>query len=118
MSEESKLYYYKAKVTRILDGDTVDAVIDMGFDISVKKRIRFLGIDAYETRTKDLEEKAKGLKAKAYMQELIDNVDGSIIINSINKSDAFGRVLAVVYAGELNLCQEMLDKGHAVVYKR
>ena len=58
------MYTYKIKLDRVLDGDTIDATIDLGFDISVKKRIRFQGINAPESRTKDLEEKAKGLAAK------------------------------------------------------
>ena len=58
-------YIYRAKLDRVVDGDTVDALIDVGFDIWVKKRIRFMGLDAWESRTRDLEEKKKGLAAKA-----------------------------------------------------
>ena len=58
-------YNYKAKLVRVVDGDTVDALIDVGFDIWFKKRIRFKGIDTWETRTRNLEEKALGLKAKS-----------------------------------------------------
>ena len=62
-------YIYRAKLDRVIDGDTVDALIDVGFDIWVKKRIRYMGIDTWESRTRDLEEKAKGLKAKERNKE-------------------------------------------------
>ena len=58
------MYTYKIKLDRVVDGDTIDAYIDLGFDVSVKKRIRFVGINTPESRTRDLEEKAKGLAAK------------------------------------------------------
>ena len=58
------MYTYNAKVERVVDGDTVDALVDLGFDTWKKVRIRFYGIDAYESRTKDLEEKEKYLKVK------------------------------------------------------
>ena len=57
------MYNYKINLLRVVDGDTIDAEIDLGFDIKVKKRIRFMGINAPESRTKDLEEKARGLAA-------------------------------------------------------
>ena len=64
------MYIYKAKCERVVDGDTIDALIDVGFDIWIKKRIRYSGIDTWESRTRDLEEKAKGLEAKARNKEL------------------------------------------------
>ena len=67
-------YIYKAKLERVVDGDTVDALIDLGFDTCVKKRIRYMGVDAWESRTRNLEEKEKGLAAKARNKELIEKV--------------------------------------------
>ena len=67
-------YIYKGKLERVVDGDTVDALIDLGFDTWVKKRIRFMGIDTWECRTRDLEEKEKGLLAKARTKELLTEV--------------------------------------------
>ena len=58
-------YFYECKLLRVVDGDTIDALIDVGFDIWVKKRIRYMGIDTWESRTRDKAEKAKGLYAKA-----------------------------------------------------
>ena len=63
-------YIYNARLIRVVDGDTADAWIDCGFNISVKKRIRFMGVDTWESRTRDLEEKAKGLEAKAFTKHL------------------------------------------------
>ena len=67
-------YIYRAKLDRVVDGDTIDAMIDVGFDIWVKKRIRYMGIDTWESRTRDLDEKKKGLAAKARNKELIETV--------------------------------------------
>ena len=65
-------YIYRAKLDRVVDGDTVDALIDVGFDIWFKKRIRFMGLDTWESRTRDLEEKKRGLAAKARTKELLE----------------------------------------------
>ena len=59
------MYQYKVKLDRIIDGDTIDCYIDLGFNIQTKKRIRFAGINTPESRTRDLEEKKRGLAAKA-----------------------------------------------------
>ena len=60
------MYTYKIKLDRVVDGDTIDAEIDLGFDVSVKKRVRFMGINTPESRTRDLEEKKRGLAAKPF----------------------------------------------------
>ena len=65
------MYVYKAKLDRVVDGDTVDANIDLGFDISINKRIRLAGIDTPETRTRNKEEKVKGLASKSRLIELL-----------------------------------------------
>ena len=67
-------YNYRAKLVKVVDGDTIDALIDVGFDIWVKKRIRYKGIDTWESRTRDLDEKKKGLAAKARNKELLEKV--------------------------------------------
>ena len=69
------MYEYKCKVKRVVDGDTCDAMIDLGFDTWVKKRIRFYGVDTWESRTRNLEEKKKGLAAKAFTKDLLENSD-------------------------------------------
>ena len=65
------MYTYKAKVVRVVDGDTIDALIDLGFDIHKKIRIRMVGMNAPESRTRDLEEKKRGLAAKARLKEIL-----------------------------------------------
>ena len=113
------MYTYKIDVLRVIDGDTIDANIDLGFDVSVKKRIRFAGINTPESRTRDLEEKARGLAAKARVHELLDGAeDVQLSSHVVGK---FGRCL-----GELNLYTEgvtmvnlnnkLIEEGHAVEY--
>ena len=67
-------YVYRGKLERVVDGDTVDALIDVGFDIWIRKRIRFSGLDAWESRTRDLDEKKKGLAAKERVKDLLTKV--------------------------------------------
>ena len=69
------MYTYKIKLDRVVDGDTIDAHIDLGFDVSIKKRIRFAGINTPESRTRDLEEKARGLAAKDRVKQLLEGCE-------------------------------------------
>ena len=83
------MYEYKIKLDRVVDGDTIDAYIDLGFDVSIKKRIRFAGINTPESRTRDLEEKARGLasKGRCLGELFIDVVDGQekMTLESVNE---------------------------------
>ena len=116
-------YNYKAKLVRVVDGDTVDALIDVGFDIWFKKRIRFKGIDTWESRTRNLEEKALGLKAKARTKELLEKVSsksGYFRIKSYGLGK-YGRVLADVFimdkdGKQWNINETLISEGHAYVY--
>ena len=97
MGKQVKKHGYSCKLVRVVDGDTCDAMIDLGFDVWVKNRIRFYGVDTWESRTRDLEEKAKGLEAKAYVKDLLENSDGgkfSIISHGKGK---YGRVLGEIF---------------------
>ena len=69
------MYTYKIKLDRVIDGDTIDAYIDLGFDVSIKKRIRFMGINTPESRTRDLEEKARGLAAKDRLKAILEGAN-------------------------------------------
>ena len=117
------MYTYKIKLDRVIDGDTIDAYIDLGFDVSVKKRIRFMGINTPESRTRDLEEKARGLAAKDRLKNLLEGTKTiQLTSHGVGK---YGRCL-----GELNIdivdgkegvtltnVNELLIKeGHAVEY--
>ena len=114
---------YKAKLDRVVDGDTVDALIDVGFDIWFKKRIRFKGVDTWESRTRNLEEKALGLKAKARTKELLEKVSsksGYFRIKSYGLGK-YGRVLADVFimdkdGKQWNVNKTLITEGHAYVY--
>jgi micrococcal nuclease len=116
-------YIYKAKLDRVVDGDTVDALIDVGFDIWFKKRIRFKGVDTWESRTRNLEEKALGLKAKARTKELLEKVSsksGYFRIKSYGLGK-YGRVLADVFimdkdGKQWNVNKTLISEGHAYVY--
>lgn len=113
------MYYYRAKIVKVVDGDTVDLIVDLGFNVSVKERFRLYGINTPETRTRDKEEKEKGLLAKARLQELIDNCDGDLRIETKkDKKGKFGRYLAVLHDGInfININDVLLLEGHAVEY--
>ena len=71
MAKQVKKHGYSCKLVRVVDGDTADAMIDLGFDTWVKKRIRFYGVDCWESRTRDLDEKKKGLAAKDFVKNLL-----------------------------------------------
>ena len=116
-------YIYRAKLDRVVDGDTVAALIDVGFDIWFKKRIRFKGVDTWESRTRNLEEKALGLKAKARTKELLEKVSsksGYFRIKSYGLGK-YGRVLADVFimdkdGKQWNVNETLISEGHAYVY--
>jgi len=116
----SKLYHYSAKVTRVVDGDTIDVILDLGFDVSLKARVRFFGIDAPESRTRDAEEKMRGLESKAYVQNWIDGHDDKVIIEtSIDERGKFGRVLGRVLCPDDEcecLNDDMVEYGYALEY--
>ena len=111
-------YIYGAKLLRVVDGDTADVMIDLGFDTWVKARLRFKGVDTWEKRTKDLEEKAKGIEASAFTQEYLEKNDGSFTIQSYGKGK-YGRVLAEIFieGEEKSLNELLIENGHAYVYE-
>ena len=94
MGKQVKKHGYSCKLVRVVDGDTCDAMIDLGFDTWVKKRIRFKGVDTWESRTRDLEEKKKGLAAKARNKELLEAGVFKIVSYGTGK---FGRVLGEIF---------------------
>jgi micrococcal nuclease len=111
--------YYVKSVTKVVDGDTIDVVIDLGFDISFTSRVRLAGIDTPESRTKDLAEKALGLESKKYLADRIKAAKNVVIrTEKINSSEKFGRILGWLYLdGESNsINHEMIEKGYAWGY--
>ena len=118
MGKQVKKHGYSCKLGRVVDGDTCDAMIDLGFDVWVKSRIRFYGVDTWESRTRELEEKAKGLEAKAYVKDLLENSDeGKFSIISHGRGK-YGRVLGEIFVkGHEKSVNELLkENGHAYEY--
>ena len=105
----------KAKVIRVLDGDTVDVDILFPFGITVRKRVRLFGINTPETRTRDPIEKAKGYAAKARLKELLKAGGGSVTIK-YHGDGKFGRPLGELYIDDKNLNDILVSEGHAVPY--
>ena len=119
MAKKLDKHNYSAKLLRVVDGDTCDAMIDLGFDTWVKRRIRFKGIDTWESRTRDLEEKKKGLEAKAYTKDLLENSDeGKFVLKSYGVGK-YGRVLADLFVKghETSVNQLLIENGHAYEYE-
>lgn len=109
------MYEYNATVNRVVDGDTVDALVDLGFDTWKKVRIRLAGIDAYESRTRDLEEKAKGLAAKDRLIALLEANNNEFILLS-HGVGKFGRCLGTLFIDNMNINQTLVTEGHANSY--
>ena len=111
--------YYVKKVTKIVDGDTIDVDIDLGFDISFSSRVRLAGIDTPESRTTDKMEKALGLEAKDYLKKSIDAAKTVVIkTEKMDSSEKYGRILGWVFldGAETSINQKMIDDGHAWGY--
>jgi len=109
------MYVYNAKCTRVVDGDTIDAQIDLGFDVHKKIRIRMVGINTPESRTRDLEEKKRGLAAKYRVKELLESQENEFILHSQGVGK-YGRCLGVIFLGKSKLQDILLEEGHAVEY--
>ena len=117
MGKQVYKHGYSAKLDRVVDGDTADAMIDLGFDTWVKKRIRFMGVDTWESRTRNLEEKKLGLKAKAYTLEMLSRNDGKFTVKS-HGVGKYGRLLGEIFieGEDKSLNQLLIDNGHAYEY--
>jgi len=111
-------FIYNAKLVRVVDGDTCDAMIDLGFDTWVKKRIRFMGVDTWESRTRDLDEKKKGLEAKAYTKKMLEDSDEGKFTLKSHGTGKYGRVLGEIFIeGEDSSLNDLLKiNGHAYEY--
>jgi len=111
--------YYVKKVTKIVDGDTIDVDIDLGFDISFSSRVRLAGIDTPESRTSDKMEKALGLEAKAYLKHEIEAAKSVVIkTEKMDSSEKYGRILGWVFldGATVSLNEKMIADGYAWGY--
>ena len=111
------------KINKVVDGDTIDVTIDLGFDLYKKERVRIAGVDTPEKRTRDLEEKALGLDATYWMKKQLDDTikgDDELIIRTELKGGTgkYGRLLGWLYVGEddISLNEKMITEGYAWAY--
>ena len=115
MTQPSPYSYRVKSIVKIIDGDTFDCIVDLGFDVLLEARVRMYGIDTPESRTRDLEEKKFGLLAKEW---LIAHLNDDIIITTEldNEKGKFGRVLGTVWAEGTNINEKMIEEHMAVRY--
>jgi micrococcal nuclease len=112
------MYEYGCKVTRVVDGDTIDVDLDLGFDIIYKCRVRLYGIDTPESRTRNKDEKVRGKLAAKFLKDAILNGKNVILQTQLKDSKGkFGRVLASVVVDGININQRMVTNHLAVRYE-
>jgi len=114
------MFEYKVNLIKVIDGDTVDFEVDLGFGMKFGERFRLYGINTPEIRTRFKEEKAKGYAAKKYLRDKLKNNSESLIIKTYkDKKDKYGRYLCEIFYGkkQTNLNLELVRMGHAVYVK-
>ena len=111
------------EINRVLDGDTIDVTIDLGFDLFKKERVRVAGVDTPEKRTRDLEEKALGIDATNWLKEKLEGAlagDDDLVIRTelVGGVGKYGRLLGWLYLGDgsLSLNEQMITEGYAWAY--
>ena len=118
MDKDPYIYRVK-KVLKVVDGDTIDADIDLGFDISLTKRVRLAGIDTPESRTTDLKEKALGLEVKEWLKKRLEGAKDILIKTQLpDSTEKYGRILGKLHINneETSLNEQMIDEGYAWSY--
>tara|TARA_R110002050_G_scaffold14578_1_gene45786 strand:+ start:121 stop:552 length:432 start_codon:yes stop_codon:yes gene_type:complete len=110
------MYEYNCTVNRVVDGDTIDVTLDLGFSVLYKSRVRLYGIDTPESRTRDKDEKVRGLLSKEFLKQAV--ADEKVVLKTKLKDSRgkFGRVLAEVWVNDHNVNQNMVEANHAVAY--
>ena len=122
-SRKSCYNFRVTEIARVLDGDTIDVIIDLGFDLYKKERVRVAGVDTPEKRTKDDEEKALGYDATHWLEEKLDGAikgEDDLIIRTelVGGVGKYGRLLGWLYIGdaEVSLNEQMIEEGYAWAY--
>ncbi len=117
LGDTTDFSYRINKITKIVDGDTIDVLLDMGFDIKYQSRVRLFGIDTPESRTRNKEEKVRGLLSKAYLKQALKKAKKlTIKTHKGSETGKFGRILGEVFADGVNLNLKMCQEGYAVQY--
>ena len=113
-------YIYRIKeIHKVVDGDTIDASIDLGFDISLEKRIRLAGVDTPESRTTDLKEKAMGLESKEWLKKKLEGAKDILIKTELpDSTEKYGRIIGHLYINSeaTSLNDQMIAEGYALAY--
>ena len=115
----SDRFFYQAKVLNVIDGDTIDLLIDLGFNVHHQIRVRLNGVNTPESRTTDLEEKALGLKAKDFTKDWTTRHPVVFVSTVKDKKEKFGRILALIYSDEKKtacLNEDLIGSGYARAY--
>ncbi len=119
MSDKDPYIYRIKSVGRVVDGDTIDADIDLGFDISLTKRIRLAGVDTPESRTKNVEEKKLGIDAKEWLKHRLHDAKDIIVRTELpDSTEKYGRIIGHIYINgeEVSLSNQMISEGYALAY--
>ena len=120
MSDKDPYIYRIKSVLKVVDGDTIDASIDLGFDISLSKRIRLAGIDAPESRTTNLKEKALGLESKEWLKKSLEGAKDILIkTEKPDSTEKYGRIIGHLFINgqDTSLNNQMIDEGYALAYE-
>ena len=122
-SRKSCYNFRVIEINRVLDGDTIDVTIDLGFDLFKKERVRVAGVDTPEKRTRNLEEKALGIDATNWLKEKLEGAvagDDDLVIRTelVGGVGKYGRLLGWLYIGtdDLSLNEQMIEEGYAHPY--
>ena len=117
MADRDPYIYRIREIHKVVDGDTIDADIDLGFDISLTKRIRLAGVDTPESRTTDLKEKAMGLESKEWLKKKLEGAKDIIIKTELpDSTEKYGRIIGHLFINgqETSLNNQMIDEGYAL----
>ena len=119
MADKDPYIYRIRTISKVVDGDTIDADIDLGFDISLSKRIRLAGIDTPESRTTNIKEKAMGLESKEWLKKTLEGAKDILIKTELpDSTEKYGRIIGHLFINgqETSLNNQMIAEGYALAY--
>ena len=119
MADKDPYIYRIRTISKVVDGDTIDASIDLGFDISLEKRIRLAGIDTPESRTTNVKEKAMGLESKEWLKKTLEGAKDILIKTELpDSTEKYGRIIGHLFINgqDTSLNNQMITSGYALAY--